>query len=1056
VREDHLKLKVGGVTRVYACVVHGDEFKNFHRRTYWDLDPEKSKGLVLVHYLDTESGRRAHSSGCMCLRCRYVWSGPDAPAGPEADLAPAELLRTKAEEPRLPLQQWQQHQQSPPQHQHLLPLQRHQRLEPLQDLFSDDIGVMSKPTVVDASLPHSEDDFVPFGEADYISEFMRDVDFADVESPTLGNGQELQQPLHQPLQPRSPRMQAGMVVAPSHPVLAVSAADLVVENFAPECVDVRGGKLLINLVLRASVNAAPTAALAAAPAAIPHMWAASCSVRVVLGAMPATDVTLGANGVVCCRAPPMALGSTVPLTVLLEDAAVPATAGLALQVRYVSYHFSQGNLDQAAAPAGAGTGTLPALGAPATQPPKYHTVAPPPVSTGVAAAAPRSILKRKWNRVSMLTSSSPAGSRSSSSSAPGLADQHDDTDVDHLTEEELSELSESMLERVVRVLVQFTTEETDFKGEMDALDESGFNLLHYTVAVSNDRLVGLLLEHGADPNTRTSAGDAPLHLAAETGDAGIAQRLEHAGADVCALDAEGQSCAALAARYNYARLAAWFDQRAALKQGQRQAIQQDQQNQQQQQQQQRGAKLSPSPRGEQQQQQQKHHHQQQHYQLQHDKERQQPSQEAQLQPPLLTPTLPAQHQQLQQQQQQYQHQQRQQFRHDQEQSETEAGPGSQSTSSHSTVVQQFQYLQQPLQLQVQLAPEEGEPRAESSKARTASGGSGSSLSQNGFRLGLAPLESTRQRDSSFSSRGSGASAGLSVPLCNTSSPGAYLSPRGRLSESLDGDGMELDLGSPSQPTTGNSENMKDSREDREEKMLRKALASMSLKERCALSLSAADGTGGAEFAGSAVDGVGVGSGKARALAEDGSALLPSVISAMHDDERSELELEARVIQANFRRWMLRRNILAARRVQSEASDFFKEKDQRQQSSTGSADHDEWLDTEATKIQAATKGYLARKKYNASRGDVIQVQAAARSLLARRHFLSWRRQLSATLVIQKSFRAHQVKMRRSTPTHAWQQHQQHQHPLAQQQLLPPAGSGADLDVVGLATPHRPPA
>ena len=292
-------------------------------------------------------------------------------------------------------------------------------------------------------------------------------------------------------------------------------------------------------------------------------------------------------------------------------------------------------------------------------------------------------------------------------------------------------------------------------------------------------------------------------------------------------------------------------------------------------------------------------------------------------------------------------------------------------------------------------------------------------------MGLAPLESTvRQHDSSLSC---GGSVGLyASSFGNAGSPGVYHSPRGRLSESLDGDGMELDSGSPSQPTTGNSENQKDSREDREEKMLRKALASMSLKERCALSLSAADGSGGADFgAGGAADDAGVGSGKARVLSEDGSALLPSVISAMHDDERSELELEARVIQANFRRWMLRRNILAARRVQSEASDFLKDKDQRQQSSTGSADHDEWLDSEATKIQAATKGFLARKKYNASRGEVIQVQAAARSLLARRHFLSWRRQLSATLVIQKSFRAHQVKMRKSTtPTHAWQQHPQH--------------------------------
>lgn len=65
VREDHVKLRIGGVKKVYGSYVHCMDNPNFHRRAYHlidvDLDGEPTKtkdkkntqNLILVHYLDT-------------------------------------------------------------------------------------------------------------------------------------------------------------------------------------------------------------------------------------------------------------------------------------------------------------------------------------------------------------------------------------------------------------------------------------------------------------------------------------------------------------------------------------------------------------------------------------------------------------------------------------------------------------------------------------------------------------------------------------------------------------------------------------------------------------------------------------------------------------------------------------------------------------------------------------------------------------------------------------------------------------------------------------------
>jgi len=69
VREDHVKLRVGGKFRVSGCYVHGSDVPTLHRRAYHLLDPDtgtalypvsnssnrnNTPSLVLVHYLDTK------------------------------------------------------------------------------------------------------------------------------------------------------------------------------------------------------------------------------------------------------------------------------------------------------------------------------------------------------------------------------------------------------------------------------------------------------------------------------------------------------------------------------------------------------------------------------------------------------------------------------------------------------------------------------------------------------------------------------------------------------------------------------------------------------------------------------------------------------------------------------------------------------------------------------------------------------------------------------------------------------------------------------------------
>jgi uncharacterized protein len=67
------------------------------------------------------------------------------------------------------------------------------------------------------------------------------------------------------------------------------------------------------------------------------------------------------------------------------------------------------------------------------------------------------------------------------------------------------------------------------------------------VAVYNPAVIGILLEHGADPNGRTAGGATPLHNAAQSGSVELVQLLLGHGADPHAQTDDGRTPAAVTA-----------------------------------------------------------------------------------------------------------------------------------------------------------------------------------------------------------------------------------------------------------------------------------------------------------------------------------------------------------------------------------------------------------------------------------------------------------------------------------------------------------------------------
>lgn len=190
-------------------------------------------------------------------------------------------------------------------------------------------------------------------------------------------------------------------------------------------------------------------------------------------------------------------------------------------------------------------------------------------------------------------------------------------------------------------------------------------------------------------------------------------------------------------------------------------------------------------------------------------------------------------------------------------------------------------------------------------------------------------------------------------------------------------------------TQNNSTSLYDSSKKYQEDIV-EALSDLSLKHKCALSVSVAKG-----FSQKHV----------KQFVKNNFKSYLIAIKAMNTEERNDVELEAEKIRSNFRQWLLQKKVESAtsllhRIVEKERADTL---DSEMLSSL--------KDEVATKVQAVSKGYIARKNFKAKKLDVIAAQKNARMLLARKSFLQLQKQVRSILLIQKLVRSHQEKKRK---------------------------------------------
>ena len=183
-------------------------------------------------------------------------------------------------------------------------------------------------------------------------------------------------------------------------------------------------------------------------------------------------------------------------------------------------------------------------------------------------------------------------------------------------------------------------------------------------------------------------------------------------------------------------------------------------------------------------------------------------------------------------------------------------------------------------------------------------------------------------------------------------------------------------------------------------LLQDAFSSLSLHEKCALSMSL-KGSGRAQTAHglAAAGGVLLGADEGDAssvITESDKESLDVAMSLMEPSELGELEEEARVIQSNVKAWIMRRNYKRMREAVNTLED-------------------RWLERRASLARQATIPALKSEAMAAHlpEGGVLygeqeewlanKLQAASRGMIARRQLQRIKSQTLALLVIQKNLK-----------------------------------------------------
>ncbi|KAH9086852.1 hypothetical protein Ae201684P_000270 [Aphanomyces euteiches] len=179
-------------------------------------------------------------------------------------------------------------------------------------------------------------------------------------------------------------------------------------------------------------------------------------------------------------------------------------------------------------------------------------------------------------------------------------------------------------------------------------------------------------------------------------------------------------------------------------------------------------------------------------------------------------------------------------------------------------------------------------------------------------------------------------------------------------------------------------------DDYNRKFLLGAFSSMSLHDKCALSLGTKrrsnsisdpfdDYTSENELEVQSV------------MTDNDEGKLLAAMELMGPEELALLEEEARVIQNNVRAWLLRRSYRHMRDT------TWKLKEATQTIETQKMDRIK----AAVTVQAATRSMLVRRNFLQQRNTAIKVQAAARGIICRKKFAQMKKDAMASLVIQRN-------------------------------------------------------
>ncbi|KAK1945209.1 Calmodulin-binding transcription activator 2 [Phytophthora citrophthora] len=150
-------------------------------------------------------------------------------------------------------------------------------------------------------------------------------------------------------------------------------------------------------------------------------------------------------------------------------------------------------------------------------------------------------VQQSSQQIAQSSGSTELSSTSTSSSETSIA--LDDCTIEALSDNDLEQLSEKLLERVVRQLVTVAHTSEELLEELNSLDETGLSLLHYVSFYNYSQLVPVLIAHGAHINQQSTQGQTALHLAAGCGHNEVVDVLLQSGADLQVRDFDGLTAA---------------------------------------------------------------------------------------------------------------------------------------------------------------------------------------------------------------------------------------------------------------------------------------------------------------------------------------------------------------------------------------------------------------------------------------------------------------------------------------------------------------------------------